>query len=212
MPPGRRAASGGGSIFQSWMLVPLVAILLTGVAIGIGLVLGKLQLGGPLGIEAKNAKKSPAATSPAASTPYVWAGAHAFDPPPGDGHEHDELVPNLLDKDPSTTWYTENYNELDLAPKTGAGVLFDLGSSKRVSAFALQTPSPGFHFQVKVGDDPNALVGAPADTLTATPSMHETLSSPETKRYVLLWITQVVPGVEGGNRAAVKLFQALDPE
>jgi serine/threonine protein kinase len=205
-----RAMSGGRSTFQSWMLVPLVAVLLAGAAIGIGLWLGKLQLGGPLGIEAKHAKKSPATSSSGAPTPYLWAGARAFDPQ-GDGHEHDELVPNLLDNDPSTIWYTENYNELNLAPKTGVGVLFDLGSSKRVSAFTLQTPSPGFHFQVKVGDDPNALVAAPADTYTATTTMRETLSAPATGRYVLLWITQVVPGVEGGNRAAVGSFQVLGP-
>jgi eukaryotic-like serine/threonine-protein kinase len=212
-PPERaeRAGSRSGSMFQSWMLVPLVAILLAGAAIGIGLVLGKLQLGGPLGIEAKHAKKSPAAPSSATPAPFVWAGAHAFDPPPGDGNEHDELVPNLLDSDPSTIWYTENYNEFNLAPKTGVGVLFDLGSSKQVSGFALQTPYPGFHFQVKVGDDPNALAGAPADTYTATSNTRQTLSSPEAGRYVLLWITQVVPDVEGGNRAAVGLFQVLGP-
>jgi eukaryotic-like serine/threonine-protein kinase len=206
----RAGSRGGGGIFRSWMLVPLVAILIAAVAIGIGLVLGKLELGGPLGIEAKHAKKSPPATSSATPAPYAWAAANAFDPQ-GDSHEHDELVPNLLDSDPSTIWYTENYNELDLAPKTGVGVLFDLGSSKRVSGFTLQTLYPGFQFQVKVGDDPNALAGAPADTYTATSNIHQTLSSPETGRYVLLWITQVVPDVEGGNRAAVGLFQVLGP-
>jgi len=62
-----------------------------------------------------------------------------------------------------------------------------------------------------VGDDPNALVAAPATTYTATSSMRESLSSRETGRYVLLWITEVVPGVQGGNRAAVGSFQALGP-
>ena len=206
-----RDEPSAGGWFQSWMLVPLVAVLVAAVAIVVGLVLGRLQLGGPLGIEAKHhTKGSPSAAASAGSAALTWAGAQAFDPQ-GDGQEHDELVPNLLDSDPGTIWYTENYNEMNLAPKTGVGVLFDLGSSKRVAGFTLQTPSPGFRFQVKVGDDPNALVAAPATTYTATSSMRESLSSRETGRYVLLWITEVVPGVQGGNRAAVGSFQALGP-
>jgi eukaryotic-like serine/threonine-protein kinase len=207
----REGTTRGSSVFQSWMLVPLVAVVVAAVAITIGLVAGKLQLGGPLGVEAKHAKTSPSATPPSAAAAYPWAGARAWDPPPGDGHEHDELIPNLLDNDPSTIWYTSDYFELNLAPKAGVGVLFDLGSSKRVGAFTLKTPYPGFHFQVKVGDDPNVLTAAPATTYTATSNMNETLSSPQTGRYVLLWITQVVPGVDGGNRAAVGLFQVRGP-
>ena len=213
-PPAERTerpAAAGGGLFQSWMLVPLVAILLAGVAIVLGLVLGKLQLGGPLGIEAKEKQKSPAATSPGATSVLTWAGARAFDPPPGDGQEHDELIPNLLDDDPSSIWYTENYNELDLAPKQGVGVLFDLGSSKQIVGFELQTPAPGFRFEVKVGDDPNALVSTPSASYTAAANMRRSLQAPETGRYVLLWITQVVPDVQGGNRAAVGLFRALGP-
>ena len=37
------------------------------------------------------------------------------------------------------------------------------------------------------------------------------LPHPVTARYVLLWITRVVPNVGGGNRAAVGLFRVIGP-
>ena len=52
------------------------------------------------------------------------------------------LIPNLEDNDPGTLWYTSSYNALNLAPKPGVGVLFDLGSPKPVGGFA-KTASNG---------------------------------------------------------------------
>jgi serine/threonine-protein kinase len=204
-------APAGPSFFQSWMLVPLVAILLAGVAIVIGLVLGKLQVGGPLGIETKNGSKG--GPSPAATAAYHVANIRAFDPF-GDNQEHDELIPNLEDNDPNTVWETSNYNDLNMAPKPGVGVLFDLGSPRPVGGFVMQTPQAdtGWSFQVRVGDDPMTLASSPGPTTyVATSRMRESFSQPVTGRYVLLWITMVRPGVEGGNRAAVGLFQILGP-
>ena len=197
------------SVFRSWMLVPLLAVVLVVIAVVLGLVLGKLQLGGPLGIKTKHSGQGlPPATT---ATPYPAQHLSAFDPPPGDGQEHDELLPNLEDNDPATVWYTSSYNDLDLAPKSGVGVLFDLGRPRPVGSFLFETPAAdtGFLFQVKVGDDPMALVSQPGKTYTAATKMDEALPHPVTGRYVLLWITRVKPGIEGGNRAAVGLFRIL---
>jgi serine/threonine protein kinase len=197
-----------GGAFRSWMLVPLLAVIVAAIAIAVGLILGKLQLGGPLGIQAKQATPTPTVPSRSAVA-IAPVSITAFDPPPGDGHEHDELIPNLQDSNPNTVWYTENYKDLNLAPKPGVGLLFDLGGPHSVNGFLLQTPSPGFTFQVKVGDDPAALENAPATTYTATGSMRGTLTQAPTGRYVLLWITSVIPGVQGGNRAAVGTFEVF---
>src|SRR6266568_2922807 len=46
--PGERAG-----VFRSWMLVPLLLVLLAAAAIAIGILAGRLELGGPLGVRAK---------------------------------------------------------------------------------------------------------------------------------------------------------------
>jgi serine/threonine protein kinase len=217
IPPASRPGGSHGShgahartrsvTFRSWMLVPLLAVLLAALTIVIGLVLGKLQLGGPLGITTN--ETSPSASVPPASAALPVSAVTAFDPPPGDGHEHDERIQDVLDADPSSVWYTENYRDLNLAPKPGVGLLFDLGESRSVGAFLLQTPFPGFRFEIKVGDDPQTILSAAGPSYTAAGNMREALADAATGRYVLLWITEVVPGVEGGNRAAVGTFRVF---
>ena len=39
--------------------------------------------------------------------------------------------------------------------------------------------------------------------------MRQELAQPLTGRYVLLWITSVIPNVDGGNRAAVGEFKVF---
>src|SRR5439155_19413375 len=131
--------------FRSWMLVPLLAVLLAGIAIAIGLVVGKLQLGGPLGIETKKASPGPGGTSGAASA-YHLSTPVPFDPF-GDGQEHNSDAGLFVDGNPATYWTTENYNEMNLAPKPGVGLLFDLGQPSRVAGFELESPYPGYTFQ-----------------------------------------------------------------
>ncbi|MFN2544382.1 MAG: protein kinase [Actinomycetota bacterium] len=205
----RREPTRGGA-FRSWMLVPLLAVLIAAIAIVVGLVLGKLQLGGPLGIETSgNGGGGTSSTAGGQGAAYQLTSPTPLDPF-GDGEEHNERAALAVDGDPSTYWYSENYNELDLAPKPGVGLLFDLGDTRTVSAFSLETPAPGFTFQVRVGDDPRTLAEATAQSFTAEDSMRRAI--PETSgRYVALWITSVVPDVDGGNRAAVAEFHVFGP-
>jgi putative peptidoglycan lipid II flippase len=138
---------------------------------------------------------------------YPFAGVTAFDPFGTDG-EHDSQIPLATDGNPQTYWTTENYNDLNLAPKPGVGLLFDLGAPKAVAGFRLQTPFPGYEFQVRVGDDPTALSTTRGAAFTAQSDMTQNIT-PTTGRYVLLWITTVVPGVDHGNRAAVGEFHVF---
>ena len=133
-----------------------------------------------------------------------------FDPPPGDGEEHNAQAGLVVDGNPATYWTTENYNEMNLAPKPGVGLLFDLGQSSRVTGFELESPYPGYTFQIRVGDDPNQLATTtgPAFRIT-TSDLRQSLAQPLTGRYVLLWITSVVRNVDGGNRAAVGEFKVF---
>ena len=208
IPVQPRSHARAPGAFRSWMLVPLLAVLLAGIAIAIGLVVGKLQLGGPLGIETKKATPGPGDTSGVASA-YDLPTPVPFDPF-GDGQEHNSDAGLVVDGNPATYWTTENYNEMNLAPKPGVGLLFDLGQSSRVTGFELATPYPGYTFQIRVGDDPNQLANAtgPAFRISTT-DIRQSLAQPLTGRYVLLWITSVVRDVDRGNRAAVGEFKVF---
>ncbi len=128
-----------------------------------------------------------------------------LDPPPGDGSENGSTAPLTLDGDPATAWRSENYFDGRLN-KPGVGLVFDLGEARDVVGFRLSTPHPGFVFQVAVGDDPEALVAGIGEPITAGAETRGTLEG--SGRYVLVWITTVVP-VEDGNRAEIAEFRAL---
>ena len=134
----------------------------------------------------------------------------AFDPPPGDGQEHDDEIAYVTDGRPDTYWETENYRELDLAPKPGVGLLFDLGRARPVGSFRLMSPFPGFQFQVRVGNDPDTLASTSGPSFTSRSDMTEEIPQ-VSGRYVLVWITSVIPDVDGGNRATIGEFRAFGP-
>ena len=62
----------------------------------------------------------------AGSGPIKLRAVAIYDPPPGDGSEHDDMIGNATDGDPSTYWETEEYADLH-ARKPGVGIVFDAG-------------------------------------------------------------------------------------
>jgi serine/threonine-protein kinase len=192
------------SMFRTWLAVPLLVVLIAGGALGAGLWLGKLELGGPVGI-----RFGPGEESPAPVTRVLRFDSVApVDPPPGDGHENDSGLPLVADPDPLTVWKSENYFDGRLN-KPGVGMLFDLGSPQTVTGFRLQTPYPGYRFTVVVGDELRAMIAGARPTFTAATEMRESIG-PATGRYVLLWITSVV-STDDGNRAEVGDFRVVGP-
>lgn len=192
-------APGGGSFFRSWMLVPVLVLLMAGTTVGVGLLVGGLEIGGPLGIR-------PAQPAPRPQ-PVQIQEAIPHDPPPGDGWEHDEEAPNAIDGSEDTAWRTEGYESADLGGlKPGVGLILDLGEPVAVGAVAVRTPTPGWTFQLRPSGD-GAEFGEPLPD-TDGRSSHE--ASPTTTidldrpraRYLLVWITELVE-VEGRYRALI---------
>jgi hypothetical protein len=207
--PGRPMAPGAASarrpsLFRTWLAVPLlVAVLAVGAGVA-GLSFGRLELGGPVGIRLREESPSP---SPVPRVLSFASDPQTFDPF-GDGQENDAGAPLATDGDPSTAWKSENYFDGQLH-KPGVGLLFDLGSARTVTGFRLSTPFPGFDFKVSVGSDPSAMAErARGTTYTARDDAPVMLDRPQRGRYVLLWITSVVP-VDDGNRAEVAEFRVL---
>lgn len=194
-PAGRRG-------FLAWLLVPALIALGVVLAIGFGLWVGRLQLGGPLGV--RPVHEEPSTPTPQAR-PLAVVGVRAFDPY-GDDRENDDATALAIDGDPATAWRSENYFD-GVLHKPGVGLLLDLGRERTVTGFRLLTPHPGYRFGLAVGDDPAALVDAARATRTARAETVGTLPA-ASGRYVLVWIVSVVDAGDG-NRAEIAEIEVL---
>ncbi|MFL5736062.1 MAG: hypothetical protein ACJ76P_01840 [Actinomycetota bacterium] len=193
------------SFFRSWMLVPILLIVGVGIAIGIGLALGRLEVGGPLGIEPKAGGAS--ATPSRATERFQIRSVRAYDPY-GDGSEDDSETSLAADGDPATYWHTENYFDGTLVDKPGVGLLFDLGSDRDVSQVRVLTPVNGFRYDIGIGD--SAAAARQAVTGPYVAGRTDRVSVNGTGRYVLVWCTSVVPTGDG-NRAAISEVEVAGP-
>jgi hypothetical protein len=147
------------SAFRSWMLVPVVVLALAAMVVIGGLVLGRLRLGGPLGIE-------PAEESDPSIPPRAVAivGAQDFDPEGNDGSEHPEEVQLAVDGDRSTAWGTDHYNSAGFGGlKQGLGLWVDLRGSPRVGQITVVSSVEGWTFEVMEGTIPDDLSAPLAD-------------------------------------------------
>jgi hypothetical protein len=128
------------------------------------------------------------------NTPIRLVASNAYDPG-GDGQEHDELVSNATDGNPSTSWETERYRSQAFGNlKDGVGIVFDAGRPVKLQALTVVSDTPGFIADVKAGASSNG----PFDTVSASRTVGaETtfqLSVPVSERYYLVWITRLAPG------------------
>jgi serine/threonine protein kinase len=122
--------------------------------------------------------------------------SNAYDPG-GDGQEHDELVPNATDGNPSTSWETERYRSQAFGNlKDGVGIVFDAGRPVKLHALTVVSDTPGFTADVKAGASSNG----PFDTVSSSQTVGRRttfqLSVPVSDRYYLVWITRLAPGYE----------------
>ena len=82
--------------------------------------------------------------------------ARAFDPPPGDGHEHDSDLPKLTDGDPSTVWTTEHYENGLAGLKQGVGFILVLNNAQKLRDLQIQSPTRGWSASVYVASSPKS--------------------------------------------------------
>jgi hypothetical protein len=127
--------------------------------------------------------------------------AEVFDPF-GDGEpENDSDVPLAYDGDASTAWSTLEYRgSADFGNlKDGVGLLVDLGDSQSLSGVTVSSVAPGATVEIRTADKP-------ADTLdgftkaadgTVEDSTDFAFDEPVTARFVLVWITALVPTENG---------------
>jgi serine/threonine-protein kinase len=129
--------------------------------------------------------------------------AHDYDPfGTGSKGEHPELTRNAVDRDPSSTWSTENYDAGDLQ-KPGVGLYVDAKPSVSAKTMLIQTPTPGFDVQIyaaksgppgKVPDPGWKEVGGARGLKSRQPISLDTAG--QSFRYYLVWITKLPQGAK----------------
>jgi len=127
--------------------------------------------------------------------PVHLVASNAYDPPPGDGTEHDELVSSATDGKLSTFWETERYDSPTFGGlKTGVGLVLDAGVPSRPKTITVVSDTPGFTAKIEAG----ASSDGPFDTVSASQRVGSRttfdVSVDPARRYFLLWITRLAAG------------------
>src|ERR671935_107847 len=120
-------------------------------------------------------------------------GIRGYDPY-GTGGEHDSTASLATDKDTTTAWTTEHYNSFD---KPGVGLLLDAGKGVQPNGITVDTGTPGFTARILAGDSASGSDFHPVSrlqTINGETTLPLDLHAP--RRFFVLWITKLPPGVD----------------
>ena len=144
--------------------------------------------------------------------------------PFGTGPENRNLIGNVVDGDPNTTWSTEQYydDSLKKSAGVGAGLYLDAAPGVLGKAIEIQTPTPGFAVQIYAGDEINLSFPYGNSTpltqrgwqgpLGASAYVHDGERIPfdadgKPFRYYLIWIIALPPQMESASISELTLFK-----
>ncbi len=198
-PPPQATGPARGSM-RAWIVVPLAVLLAAAAVIAGGLALGRLSLGGPLGIRAVEPTPS---TSPAGRLrPVTIVSAHDEDPAGKDQSENPGSVPLAIDGNTDTAWSTEHYVSSDFGNlKDGVGLWLDFGASSDVRTVTITTLRPGWTFQLysnpDAQDQPLVAQDGRTTTFTAKAAATTVHLEPGQARGILIWITGLAHDGDG---------------
>ena len=138
------------------------------------------------------------------SEPYQILNAAGYDPPPGDGSEHNSEVQRVYDGDPDTAWTTEGYESPEFGGvKDGVGLTVDLGQPQSINSVTLQLPTSA-DATVYVGDSPTNSGTEIGKTEGQDGEVTLEASDPEEAQYVTVWFTSLEQDDNDGRyRAAL---------
>jgi hypothetical protein len=173
----------------------------------------------------KGAGQAPGIVAHAGLEPVQLGAAAAHDYNPfGTGPENRDLIGNVVDGDPNTTWSTEQYYDSTLKKPGGVGLGIYLDAAPKVLAKAIeiQTPTPGFAVQIYVADQIDlelpygnstplsargwqGPVGASSDVRNGERVALSLAGRPH--RYYLVWLTTLPPAMQSATIAELTLFK-----
>jgi eukaryotic-like serine/threonine-protein kinase len=168
-----------------------IAIAIVAVLAIAAIVVGLLTLGGD------DQGKSSAARA------LRIQGLISYDPPPGDGHEHNEDVAKATDGDLSTYWTTEQYNSFT---KPGVGLVLDAGRPVQGSSLRVRTDTPGFTAVIRTGNSEAGPFRVASSSKTVGATTNFSLETTSPMEYYVIWITSLAPGLGHAHVNEVRLF------
>jgi serine/threonine-protein kinase len=175
--PSRRAERRQRRRRRGGILWPIAAVLAV-LAVAALAALGALAL--------RDGDGSPSG----ANTSIRLSGVNAYDPPPGDGVEHDDEASRATDGDGDTYWTTETYQDFSNS-KEGVGLVLDARSEVEPQTITVVSETPGFQAEIRAG----ASADGPFDELVSESQTVEGETSFELSgaraRYFVVWITDL---------------------
>ena len=114
-----------------------------------------------------------------------------YDPPPGDGSEHDDEIRNATDGHPTTYWQTESYENLN-ALKQGVGIVFAARRTTSPKEIVVRASGTDMKARIQTGSSRTDVTHIASQTLPINGTTTFRLVQNVPARYFMLWITQVV--------------------
>lgn len=192
-----------------WLGWTLALVALAAVLVVVGLVMSK-SMNLNLHIPGVPSNKPPGNTSTSTggqpATTVKFTQATAFDPPPGDGQEHNGDAPKAIDGDPTTAWTTQNYTSPAFGNlKQGVGLILQTSRPVQARELDLTLTSAGASFTVYGASGAAPPAGFPGgwtrlgSVSGAKQQTNLQLSGGGSYQYYLVWFTSPLPPAPGGG-------------
>ena len=137
------------------------------------------------------------------SHPLGVQGVTTYDPPPGDGHEHNEKVALATDGNMSTYWDTEEYRSF---AKPGVGLVVDAGRPVQATALRVRTDTPGLTALIRAGNSESGPFRVVSASKTVNAGTTFTLNTTSPAEYYVIWITRLPPGFDRAHVNEVRAW------
>jgi serine/threonine protein kinase len=129
--------------------------------------------------------------TPAANTRVEVSAVTSYDPFGDNKEENSASAINATDRDPSTYWSTERYNDAPSLNKPGVGLVLDAGTPVELAQIVVSTDTPGFSAEVKATNTEGATPTKVSDSKVVGRTTTFEISSDAPKRYYVIWITKL---------------------
>jgi serine/threonine protein kinase len=192
IPSARRATHQRKQVSRWPIVIGLLALL----AIA-AIVIGLLAAGG-----ANNGG------APAAGKRVEVSGLTSYDPFGDNKEEHSAAAVNITDRDPTTYWSTERYNDAPSLGKPGVGVVLDAGTLVELAQIVVVTDTPGFTAQIGATNTEGSTPEKVSDSKVVGRTTTFDISSNGPKRYYVVWITKLPPGLNYAHVNEVRAFKS----
>jgi serine/threonine-protein kinase len=200
-PPARQQPQSFAQSERGWLVPMLVIVLIALSLVTAGVLIGRTEAGQDLFDRARGAVESDeqgAADPPAEGSTadaVTIASVSSFDPQgSGTPGENDSDVPLAWDGDASTAWTTEGYNNRNLAPKDGVGLVVELAEPADLGELALTSSTQDWSASIYVADAPAGSLdgwGEPVATSSGIGGDASFDLDGATGGAVLIWITDL---------------------